>query len=65
MMAFETVRLGGRPLDLKRAGGGVGSRDLRPPLRRFETAGAEAERVPVEAQAATGHEQSGDNGRHQ
>jgi hypothetical protein len=65
MMAFEAVRLGDRALDLKRAGGGVRRRDLRLTLRRFETAGAEAERVPVEAQAATEDEQGRDHDRDQ
>jgi len=65
MMVFQPVRLGGGAFDLESSGEGVGGGGVGSTLRRLKTAGAEAERIPVEAQPPTGDEQDRDQRRHQ
>lgn len=65
MMVFQSIGLGGGCFDFQISGEGVGDGGLGPTLRRFQTAGAEAERVPVETQATPGHEQDRYDSRRQ
>lgn len=66
VVTFRAFGLGDRALDLETSGEGVGGGGVRPTLRRRETARAEAERIPVEAQAPTGDEKNRhqDRGQH-
>jgi hypothetical protein len=50
MVSFETAGLGGGALHLKRPGFGLSGRGRSLPLGLLQTAGGEAERVPVQTQ---------------
>lgn len=54
MMTLNAVRLSGRALDLEGASRGVGGQRIGSTFRCLDAAGLKPERIPVEAEAATG-----------
>jgi len=64
-MVFDAAGLIGQPLAFEPARAGVGDRDPGAGFRRPETPPGQVERVPVQAQPMTGHDNQKDQPRRQ